>query len=535
MTTEPPPDREKQVGSGSRRGASAVGGRFPWLAPVLVAVSVLVVALTSITPWPVGAFEDDGIYTVLAKSLATGEGYRMINLPGSPNATHYPPLYPLVLAGLWRLWPDFPDNIVVFKFANAFFLAAASLGAFLFARRRLGLPRWGAALVALGGTLSVVVLYVTGLVLSEPLFLALLFAALPVAERSADDGKVRTALLAGCLLGLLTLVRTLGGAAILALFATLLLRRHWRAAVAFAAAAAILVVPWQLWVGAHHEEIAPVLAGKYGAYGPWLVDGYRAGGLAFARDVVAENLEQMDAMMSFVLMPVSSRWPRLFILAAAVAVILGGLVVIGRRAGVTSLFIVGYITIVLLWPFEPDRFMMALWPLLAMLIGVSLAAVWRWGPTGTFPRTLRAAALGGILAVIGGHAAYNWRGYSNRWWEAVQRQAGESAKPLVEWVGRHTRAEDVLSIEHDLIIYLYTGRRAVPTGTFLPRYRVSPPSREEFAMWADTLLTTYRPRYFISGWRLAVDAANAMATRTPPRLRPVDTLATALVYERIEP
>ena len=54
-------------------------------------------------------------------------------------------------------------------------------------------------------------------------------------------------------------------------------------------------------------------------------------------------------------------------------------------------------------------------------------------------------------------------------------------------------------------------------------------------MWADTLLTTYRPRFFISGWHLAVDAANAMAARTPPRLRAVDTLPNALVYERIEP
>lgn len=295
------------------------------------------------------------------------------------------------------------------------------------------------------------------------------------------------------------------------------------------------MLPWQLWVGAHHEEIAPVLMGKYGAYGPWLVDGYRAGGLAFARSVVAENLEQMDAMLSFVLMPVSSRWPRLIILVAAVGVIVGGLVIVGRRAAVTRLFIVAYLSIILLWPFEPDRFMIALWPLLAMLAGVVLATTWRWGPTRAFPRVVRVAALGGVLAVIGGHAAYNWRGYTNRWWESVQRQAGESAKPLVEWVARNTSPDDVVSTEHDLMVYLYSGRRAVPTGTFLPRHRVHPATREEFTRWADTLLATYRPRYFISGWRLAVEAADALAGRTPPVLRPVDTLATALVYERLEP
>jgi hypothetical protein len=512
-----------------------VSGRAERLLPFIVPIIVLLVAILSITPWPVGAFEDDGIYAVLGKALATGEGYRMINLPGAPNATHYPPGYPLVVAALWRLWPAFPDNIVVFKFANAFFLAAAALGAFTFVHRRLGLPTWGAALIALGGSLSVVVLYVTGLVMSEPLFLAVLFASLPAAERSATDGTVRSAVIAGLLLGALTLVRTLGGAAIMALLGVLLLRRHWRAALAFVAAAAVLLVPWQLWVGAHQQEIAPVLLGKYGAYGPWLSDGYRAGGLAFARDVVVENLEQMDAMLSFVLMPVASRWPRLIILIAAVATGVAGLVLLGRRAPVTRLFVVVYVMIILLWPFEPDRFMIALWPFLVLIAGVAIAATGRWTPATRWPRAVRAVSLAGMLAVVGGHAAYNWRGYSNRWWESVQRQAGESAKPLVEWVARHTGPEDVVSTEHDLIVYLYSGRRAVPTGTFLPRHRVQPASRAEFTMWADTLLTLYRPRYFISGWRLAVEAADALSARTPPRLRPVDTLSTALVYERIEP
>ena len=72
---------------------------------VAIAALVLLVAILTVTPWPVGAFQDDAIYTVLAKALATGEGFRLINLPGSPHNTHYPPGYPLVLAALWKLWP----------------------------------------------------------------------------------------------------------------------------------------------------------------------------------------------------------------------------------------------------------------------------------------------------------------------------------------------------------------------------------------------------------------------------------------------
>ena len=96
------------------------------LVPVVVVIVVLLTAILSVTPWPVGAYEDDAIYTLLAKALASGEGYRMINLPGTPAATHYPPGYPFLLSLLWRVWPEFPDNVVVFKFANAVLLAAGA-------------------------------------------------------------------------------------------------------------------------------------------------------------------------------------------------------------------------------------------------------------------------------------------------------------------------------------------------------------------------------------------------------------------------
>jgi len=102
--------------------------RIERLMPLILMVAVLLAAILSITPWPVGAYEDDAIYTLLAKALATGDGYRMINLPGSPHATHYPPGYPFFLSLLWRIAPDFPDNVVVFKFANAVLLAGGCVG-----------------------------------------------------------------------------------------------------------------------------------------------------------------------------------------------------------------------------------------------------------------------------------------------------------------------------------------------------------------------------------------------------------------------
>jgi hypothetical protein len=115
-----------------------IGVRLERLTPVVLVAVVMLVALLTVTPWPVGAFQDDAMYVVLAKAIATGEGYRMINLPGSPHATHFPPGYPFFLSLLWRASPSFPANIVLFKFANAMWLSLAALGAWAFARTRLG-------------------------------------------------------------------------------------------------------------------------------------------------------------------------------------------------------------------------------------------------------------------------------------------------------------------------------------------------------------------------------------------------------------
>src|SRR5512138_1719756 len=63
----------------------------------------------------VGFFHDDGIYAVTAKALAEGKGYRIISLPGDVPQTKYPPLFPLLLAAVWKLFPAFPQNAYLLK------------------------------------------------------------------------------------------------------------------------------------------------------------------------------------------------------------------------------------------------------------------------------------------------------------------------------------------------------------------------------------------------------------------------------------
>src|SRR5258708_8347796 len=57
-----------------------------------------------------GLLHDDAILFASAKSLATGEGYRIPSLPEKPFQTKFPPLYPLYLSAILKLNPPFPPT-----------------------------------------------------------------------------------------------------------------------------------------------------------------------------------------------------------------------------------------------------------------------------------------------------------------------------------------------------------------------------------------------------------------------------------------
>ncbi|HEX6059441.1 MAG TPA: hypothetical protein VFZ11_10540, partial [Gemmatimonadaceae bacterium] len=280
------------------------------LSPVGVGLLVTVLVALAAGPWPVGVFFDDGLYLVLAKSLATGEGYRYLNLPDAPVAAKYPPAWPALLALLWRIAPRFPENVALFKLANACLMGVAAGGIAHFVRRRLALPPAGAALVGVASALTIPVLAVATVLYSEPLFLALLVPTLLLADRAAEEGRVRDAVLAGALCGVLALVRSIGVAAPAAAILVLLARRRFLPGAALAGATALLLAPWQLWVAAHSAPMPSAVQASYGTYGSFLAPILRDDGLAFAADVVARNLTALPRIFGAMFAPAPTPWLR---------------------------------------------------------------------------------------------------------------------------------------------------------------------------------------------------------------------------------
>ncbi|OYV71814.1 MAG: hypothetical protein B7Z72_06135, partial [Gemmatimonadetes bacterium 21-71-4] len=255
-----------------------------------VAIVALIVGIVALNYLPVGGFYDDGLYAILAKSLATGHGYRFLNLPGAPAAVHYPPGYPLLLALFWKVAPSFPANLVWLKLINVVLLAVVAWEACRYAVRVLMLTPWVAVLATVLGTMTIPILVLNNMLLSESFFLALLIPALILGDEMArHEPSRREALWLGVLSGAVVLVRSIGVMLIVAVALVWLARRAWRAAAWYLGASVVVWSPWLLWSSRHAHDVPALLQGSYGGYTGWFMDGVHAGGLPFLVATIRVN------------------------------------------------------------------------------------------------------------------------------------------------------------------------------------------------------------------------------------------------------
>ena len=496
--------------------------RLDKLAPWLASALVFAVAVWASQPYAVGVFHDDGVYVVLAKALAGGEGFRYLNLPGAPIATHYPPAYPLLLAGLWKLAPVFPENIQVLQLANAVALACTAFGVWVFARHILSWTQPAAMAATLVGTLSYPLLGLSGHLLSETLFAAVLFPSLVLAERAAaNGGRRRDVVLAGATAGLLTLVRTLGIALVGATVIVLAFRRKWRHAAIAAIAAAVVLLPWQWFVAAHDREIVGVLRGKYASYVPWLIDGLR-NGIGFVGATAVANVREINALLADRFSLSDHALPRLMTGLVAAIFTIAGVFRVARRAPVTAMFIGFYIAILLIWPFTPWRFFYAVWPIVILSFGETI----RWLAAERDKSV--AASVGLVFASVLalGVVREESRAYRQRSWYQPAQTAAGSVAPMLRWIASNSTPDDVVLVEAEQIVYLFTGRRAMPPQPFTAAdYLVRPPIgatteslREVLSEFPVTLVVTTVPNVLRSA-RLLSDSAHVPPSS--PRLIPV--------------
>ncbi len=457
---------------------------------VLVGIGVTGAAIA--WPDPIGWWEDDGVYLVTAKAMAEGRGYRHLHLPGEPWQTKYPPLYPSVLALIWRAWPQFPENLLLVRALNGAMAVGAAWLAYLLARRAFDVARWVAALAAILALVNFYWQALIGSAMSEHLYALLCFAALYAGSRfEFDTAEVVPArssarsLLRAVLLGLLVsaaaLTRTVGVALVAAVMLSLVRSKRWTPLAVSASIVALVASAQGTWLATARQSNASIAESsalaydlEYSAWQPrdtgslaW-VAWHNAGEIPF-------TLFKMIASPP----PALATWatsggrlhaaPLLAVLAAIVFLIATGMAVTWRRGREAAhLLVLFSIALMLTWPFPPSRFLAPLLPLLLLwlLAGASrtadAAATIVLGHARAHGRDLGtagavAAAMVGVLIALRSVGS------------SLSAPGSESARSLerdraacAEMLRRRTPPSAIIAAPHGPYYHLITGRSFVP-------------------------------------------------------------------------
>lgn len=466
-----------------------------WVWAVLFAILILYV-FSALRLRPVASFGfywDDGFYFSTAKALADGKGYVLPSFPGHMSSEKTPELYPLLLAGVWKLDPHFPGNILPAVGLTLGFGCLALLLTFLMLRRWPGLGDWWAlAVVALVG-LSSEFIYLSPMVLSDIPFMALMLGAAWLIECSlAAEQGAGTALGAGVLAGLSVGLRSLGIPVAAGIGLLLLFRRKFRRLFWFCLPGLPLTLFWS-WpairgvLGLSAQVIAgdPTRSGwtqtvcHYSSYAcEWRMSVPNLGALGTTILLNLRFIAQEPGTLLLRPLAVNgTAWSLVVVMVLSAAAYVG-VIRHWRRNGWRPLnaILPLYLLVITVFPSVPGRYLLPFAPLFfagLVLEGrhIGSLVVRRLRQGGGRDERVAAWILGLGALVLAATVTINYayvipHGFAT---VGVYRQENlADERGAYAWLRRHAATDARVIAKEDGLIYLYTGRLAVRPITTLP-------------------------------------------------------------------
>jgi hypothetical protein len=403
-----------------------------------------------------GKLHDDGILFVSAKSIATGQGFRILSLPEHPAQTKYPVLYPLYLSLIWRVNGNFPDNLTTARWFSWPLLVLSLVLSWIYWRDQ----KWCWIVVALLAISPYMILFGDGL-FSEIFFLCWLLGALIVGRREG----LAMALFAGILAGLAYLTRTAGIALILAMPAYYLWQKESRRAVAFATGMLPFIIGWGLWSATHKFHAASDTLAYYTDYARFQ---FLNVGLDNIAVVLWKNTDELLYSIGSLIVPQVVALLPVKILTQVIAIaMISGIVRLARRgiAVPYALFALVSSGMLIVWHFPPtERFVLPIFPLLAAGLVVELEHLGQMLRTAFRHKDVSQRVVAGgfavvVVAIFGGALALQlfvtFKAMPDQ--ARVDRENLRETRETYAWISQHLRAGAGILSNDDPSLFLYTG------------------------------------------------------------------------------
>lgn len=340
-----------------------------------------------------GVWHDDGVYLLLARALAEGEGYAYDGVPGAPPAAKFPPGYPLILAGLWRLAGGELDGTVrLAALLNLVGVVATGVGLAWLARRRFAFTMLGALGVGAAWGLVAAPWRFAHLALSESLTIPVMVLGVAWAGRleakprngsSGEEGApgprrghdlllLASPLLAfGVAIHLRSAALPLGVAlAIAALVAGGVRRGAW-----VAAAAAAVAFPWLLFSSRWNARIPVVFRDILGSYDGLLLRGLATDPVGYLAARVLAAGEVLRGIAAMVVPWLPPGGDGAVVPALTLLLIATGTLFLWRRSYVAAVLLVALLGQMVLWPHQESRLLLPILPWVILAGALCLQAI----------------------------------------------------------------------------------------------------------------------------------------------------------------
>jgi hypothetical protein len=425
---EAPAKSGEQVAESSTPRWVAVAG----VVSLLGALLIYVLRLDHI----VGLFIDDGWYVLLANSLATGQGYSLINSPSPGVLPLYPPAFPFLLSIVYRISPDFPENLWLLKSVSVAAMMGAGVVAYrYFTGRKLSAPL--ALAISVASALSPPLVFLaTSTVMSECVFTFIAFLTIAAMERVVRAGQsargLRLAVVCAALASAAFLTRSMAVGLIAAGVLYLVKERLIKSAVVFAAAASLFAGPWVIYARMHtptleqQREIGGHIVQPYTTQFWQRYAGDMQSGTITIKELPArvwDNLKQIAGfdVARVVATPIietlldpaeAARRPEIqekgdwnswvFAILLSLLIVAGFVATVRERVTFAEIAIPLSLLIVALWPWQPFRLIMPFVPFFIFYALMGLRAILRAypAPQGKSPLRARQAVLGVAAAIF---------------------------------------------------------------------------------------------------------------------------------------
>jgi hypothetical protein len=190
-----------------------------------------------------------------------------------------------------------------------------------------------------------------------------------------------------------------------------------------------------------------------------------------------------------------------------------------------------YLGIVMLWPFPPHRFYWTVMPLLVLTTALGIRTL--HAAAASRSTVHRGAILCGAVALLVLYARPNALGTPR--WDLADEEAvvADRSRAVAQWVSNNTRPDDIIATEDDVLVYLYTGRRAIPLATFTPEEFIQPQTTAFASATLDTLLQTYPIRWVLPVSIMHINTALALTKGEPAVLGLRYGLTLGAVFEHV--